>query len=115
MNRIANKPNFLKIIPPIQHSIVVKTDRALGTPWHYHPEIELLYCLKGKGTNFIGNSIQTIDEGELLLMGKNLPHTRLADKDYYQTHSHEMPEAVVVQFREDFLGDKLFSVQDFSM
>jgi AraC-like DNA-binding protein len=113
MNLVSNKPNFLKIIPPIQNSLVIKTDRALGTPWHYHPEIELLYCISGRGTDFIGNSIQTIEEGELLLMGKNLPHTRLADKEYYQNNPDESPEAIVVQFREDFLGDRLFNVKEF--
>ncbi len=112
MNMTSNKPNFLKIIPPLQNSIVIKTDRALETPWHYHPEVELLYCIKGKGTDFIGNSIKSIEEGELLLLGKNLPHTRLGDKEYYESNYDEAPEAIVVQFREDFLGADFFEVKE---
>ena len=113
LTRTAIRPSYLKIIPPIQNSMVVKTDIALGTPWHFHPEIELLYCIKGKGTNFIGNSITSIEEGELFLFGKNLPHTRLADESYYQLNSNEIPEAIVIQFCEDFLGDKFLEVSEF--
>ena len=114
LTRTAIRPSYLKIIPPIQNSMVVKTDNALETPWHFHPEIELLYCIKGKGTNFIGNSISSIEEGELFLFGKNLPHTRLADESYYQLNANERPEAIVIQFCEDFLGENFFRVSEFS-
>jgi AraC-like DNA-binding protein len=112
--RTAVRPSYLKIIPPIQNSMVVKTDRTLCSPWHFHPEIELLYCMKGKGTNFIGNSITSIEEGELFLFGKNLPHTRIGDDSYYQSNGNDEPEAIVIQFREDFLGDKFFDVSEFA-
>ena len=109
VNAIPQKPHLLKIIPPFENSFVIKGDEiAWNNPWHYHPEIELLYCIKGKGTNFIGNTIRTIEEGELLLLGKNLPHTRQRDKEYYQVNSAEKPESIVIQFRDDFLGENFF-------
>ncbi len=111
----SQKPYLLKIIPPVEESIVIKGDAiALNNPWHYHPEVELLYCIKGKGINFIGNSINTIEEGELLLFGKNLPHTRQRDRAYYEQHLEETPETIVIQFKEDFLGEHFFHLRDFS-
>ena len=107
------KPSFLKITPSLQNSIIVKTDWALETPWHFHPEIELLYSIKGKGTDFVGNAIRSIEEGELLLFGENLPHTRLGDKEFYATNPSEKPEAIVIQFRENFLGVDFFEVEEF--
>ena len=89
------KPSFLKITPSLQNSIIVKTDWALETPWHFHPEIELLYSIKGKGTDFVGNAIRSIEEGELLLFGENLPHTRLGDKEFYATNPSEKPEVCI--------------------
>jgi len=113
--RIAQKPHLLKIIPPFENSIVIKGDEiAWNNPWHFHPEIELLYCIKGRGTNFVGNSIRSIEEGEVLLLGRNLPHTRQRDKEYYQANTHEVPESIVIQFKEEFLGDKFFDVREFS-
>ncbi|MEX2231136.1 MAG: AraC family transcriptional regulator [Cyclobacteriaceae bacterium] len=111
----SQKPHLLKIIPPFEKSIVIKGDAiAWDNPWHYHPEIELLYCIKGKGTNFIGNSIRNIEEGELLLIGKNLPHTRQRDRNYYMDVQAPEPESIVVQFREDFLGKDFLGVREFS-
>jgi AraC-like DNA-binding protein len=43
--------------------------------WHYHPEVELVYFSKGKGMKFIGEDISLYNEGDLYLMGENLPHT----------------------------------------
>ena len=112
----SQKPHLLKIIPPLEDSIVIKGDSiALNNPWHFHPEIELLYCIKGKGTNFIGNSIRTIEEGEVLLLGRNLPHTRQRDREYYSIHSDESPESIVIQFKEDFLGNEFFRLNDFKL
>lgn len=110
----AQKPHLLKIIPPFEKSIVTKGDAiAWDNPWHFHPEIELLYCIRGKGTNFIGNSIRNIEEGEILLIGKNLPHTRQRDRESYMDPDVQEPESIVVQFREDFLGKDFLQVREF--
>lgn len=115
VNQLPQRPHLLKIIPPLENSIVIKGDGiAWDNPWHYHPEIELLHCIKGKGTNFIGNAIRNIEEGELLVLGKNLPHTRQRDRKYYSCHPEDEPQSIVVQFREDFLGEKFFSMREFS-
>ena len=115
LRKVNQKPHLLKIIPPLENSIVIKGDDiAWNNPWHYHPEIELLHCISGKGTNFVGNSIRQIEEGEILLFGKNLPHTRQRDKQYYTENIHDTPKSIVIQFKEDFLGADFFSVRDFS-
>ncbi len=114
VNQLPQRPHLLKIIPPLENSIVIKGDSiAWDNPWHYHPEVEVLHCIKGKGTNFIGNAIRNIEEGELLVLGKNLPHTRQRDRKYYGSHPDEEPESIVVQFRDDFLGDKFFDLREF--
>ena len=109
------EPAYRLINPQANRSFVFKWEPFdLTTRWHYHPEIELLYCIKGKGTNFIGNAIRTIEDGELLLLGKNLPHTRQRDVRYYIENPDEKPESVVVQFRDDFLGDHFFELKEFA-
>ncbi len=106
------KAKFLLIDYPIKSSFNIKIDRALETPFHFHPEIELLYSIRGKGTDYIGNSIETIEEGELLLYGENVPHTRLKDEIFYETYPAETPEAIVIQFRKDFLGSTFFTYKE---
>ena len=115
MSRVLQRPHLLKIIPPFANSFVIKDDKiAWNNPWHFHPEIELLYCIRGKGTNFVGHSIRTIEEGEILLLGSNLPHTRQRDREYYVNNPTEEPASIVVQFREDFLGEGFFNLREFS-
>jgi AraC-like DNA-binding protein len=113
-DKIAQKPHLLKLSQSTGSSFILKGDSiAWNNPWHFHPEIELLYCIRGKGTNYVGNYIAPICEGEVLLFGRNLPHTRQRDRDYYNAQPDAQPETIVVQFREDFLGEAIFSMPEF--
>jgi len=110
----SKKPHLLKIIPPVDSSFILKGDEIVwNNPWHYHPELELIYCIKGRGTNFVGNAIRSIEEGEILLLGSNLPHTRQRDRLFYENELAETPESIIVQFKEDFLGKDFFAIQEF--
>ncbi|MGL4631863.1 MAG: AraC family transcriptional regulator [Leadbetterella sp.] len=111
---LTKKPHLLKISNPLDASFVIKGDEiAWDNPWHYHPELELIYCIKGKGTNFVGDAIKSIEEGEVLLFGSNLPHTRQRDKAFYEKNINETPESIVVQFKSDFLGENFFDILEF--
>lgn len=107
------KPHLLKISAPSRNFIIKDDQIAWDNPWHFHPEIELLYCIKGKGTNYVGNYVHSIEEGEILLFGSNLPHTRQRLKSYYNEHPEEVPETIVIQFHPDFLGSDFFCLKEF--
>ena len=108
------KPAFRKLSLPVSNSFVLKTDdMPLKNPWHYHPEIELMYVHNGHGTRFIGDSVASLEECDLFLIGSNLPHTTQRDLHYYSDHPNEKPFAIVVQFHPDFLGKDLFRTPEF--
>lgn len=79
-----------------------------GTVWHYHPELELHYIIKGEGVRFIGDNVNNFDDGELLLLGENLPHMWRCNENYFVKDSDLSAEAVVVQFLPNFMGDSFF-------
>lgn len=79
------------------------------TPWHFHEEYELVYCEKGFGNKFIGNSFSTYQEGEIAFIGKNVPHLFKADDSFYGPEATVKPSSIVVQFVEDFLGAGFFN------
>ncbi len=67
--------------------------------WHYHPEYEIVFVKKGSGKLHIGDHLTNYQEGELVFIGPDLPHTGFG---YGVIGKHE---EIVVQLREDFLGE----------
>lgn len=71
---------------------------------HYHPQLELVYIAKSTGTRFVGDHIEKFEPGELVLLGKNLPHMWLNDKNYFHPNSNLIADALCIHFKEDFAG-----------
>jgi len=65
-------------------------------PWqyHYHPEYEIVCVLNGDGTRHVGNHFSTYENGDLVLMGPNLPHSG------FGLNAHGMHEEIVVQIKD---------------
>lgn len=72
--------------------------------WHYHPEIELTLIRKGTGVRLVGDSMAPFEDGDLILLGSNLPHMWHSDSIYFQNIPTLNIEAVAIHFREDFWG-----------
>jgi YesN/AraC family two-component response regulator len=66
--------------------------------WHYHPEYELTLILKGKGKRLVGDSYESFEKGDLVLIGPLLPHTWVSEKVKNQNCA-----AIVIQFTREFI------------
>lgn len=75
--------------------------------WHFHPEFELTVVTEGAGTRFAGDDIGPYHRGEVTLLGPQLPHT-------FVSAAPGPHEAVVIQFRPDFLGVDFFALPEFA-
>lgn len=82
------------------------------TPWHYHPEYELVLVVKSTGKRTVGDHVERFSDGDLLLLGPNLPHSYQNDPVYYQKDSSLSAEAIVIHFKEDFLGKDFFNLPE---
>lgn len=80
--------------------------------WHYHPEYELVAIQQSTGTRFIGDSIEKFEEGEVVLIGTNVPHMWLNDEIYFQDDSKLEAEAVAIHFKKEFLGPDFFRIPE---
>ena len=107
---------YFKLPKQFHQSIAVRIDRLpyFYSDWHYHPELELVYIIKGEGTRFVGDNIDRFESGDLVLLNSNLPHVWKSDEEYFKPESKKMVTAIVIHFHIDFLGSQLWDVPEFS-
>ena len=97
------KPSFEVIHPSFGNSFSYtrysqkKNNKA--RIWHYHPEIELVYVNGGVGKRQIGSHISYYTEGDLILIGSNLPHCGFTNE--LTGNKSE----TVIQMKPNFLGN----------
>jgi len=98
------KPLLEKVRPPPGASWAW-LDRQLedGIPfqWHHHPEFELTLTLNSRGQRFVGDAIGDYGDGDLVLVGPNLPHT-WASRDRLDPHAPH--RALVMWFHPDLVA-----------
>ncbi|WP_242202157.1 AraC family transcriptional regulator [Aestuariivivens insulae] len=80
--------------------------------WHYHPELELVVILESNGTRFIGDNIEQFSKGDIILIGKNLPHMWLNDKEYFEKDSKLKAKAISIHFKEHFAGEAFLNMPE---
>ncbi|MBF9221206.1 AraC family transcriptional regulator [Hymenobacter ruricola] len=108
------KAHFHKVPVAPQSSFSVRHDQKpnFGTVWHYHPELELHYVIKGEGVRLMGDNISNFSAGEIVLLGANLPHTWRCNEEYFQGNPEKEVEAIVIQFLPECLGRYLFGLPE---
>lgn len=74
--------------------------------WHYHQEIEMVFVNGGAGKRQIGSHISYYTDGDLILIGSNLPHCGFTD--YNTGNKNE----TVIQMKPDFLGARFLDLQE---
>lgn len=88
-----------------------RTDPEFPFQWHCHPEYELTLILDSRGQRLVGDGIAEYSAGDLVLLGPNLPHSWRSGP--VKSSPHELHRAIVVQFREGFLGQQFFELREF--
>ncbi|VXB00653.1 AraC family transcriptional regulator [Flavobacterium sp. 9AF] len=101
-------PSFEVIVPnfgsSFTYSLYTESTNNKSEIWHYHPEIELVYINGGSGKRQIGSHISYYTDGDLILIGSNLPHCGFTNE-----HTGNKVETVI-QFKPDFLGSSFFDI-----
>lgn len=83
-------------------------------PLHYHPEFELTLIVKSFGQRRIGDSIENFNEGDLVLVGNNLPHVWKNDEIFQSNTPCLKAQAIAVKFLPEFAGSGFFNRPEMS-
>lgn len=106
------KAHLLKVSNQSLRSFSIRKDIVsyFYNQYHYHPEIELLFIEKGTGTQFVGDSIQRFQDGDLLLIGSDCPHYLRSDNMYFQGDENLQAAALVIHFNPEILGEAFLNL-----
>jgi AraC-like DNA-binding protein len=106
------KDHLLKVANPTLKSFSIRHDYLpyFYNQYHYHPEVELLFIQEGTGTQFVGDSIQRFEGGDLLLIGSECPHYLRSDNKYFSGDPNLYVSALVIHFNPSIFGKYFLSL-----
>ena len=88
--------NFLEVEVP-----------CLLTPWHFHPETEIIYIEKSTGSRFVGDHSESFGPGDIGLIGPNLPHVWKSDPVYRENIPGLTARVLVIHFDDEIFKNSL--------
>src|SRR4051812_150782 len=93
--------------------LVVQRDEDFFTsPFHYHPEFELVHVIEGFGKRIIGNKIEEFNAGELLLIGPDVPHHWISDPSFYSPDHSGRCKSLAVYFNPQIFSDSFYEMSE---
>jgi AraC-like DNA-binding protein len=106
--------SFEKIILKSDESfyIGIFQDNLEKCNWHYHDTYEISFITEGSGRRIVGDSIEEFQPGDLVFIGRNIPHIWIADKES-RTLNNRTLEMVYLQFKSEVLGAELLALPEF--
>ncbi|WP_295650230.1 AraC family transcriptional regulator [uncultured Mucilaginibacter sp.] len=79
---------------------------------HYHSEIELTLIIRGTGSRFIGDNVDTFKKDDLILIGPGLPHLFKNDEKYYKNNPALQAESVSIHFLPAIFGTGFLNIPE---
>ncbi|MEO5948753.1 MAG: AraC family transcriptional regulator [Chitinophagaceae bacterium] len=93
-------------------SFLERDEPFFKAPFHFHPELELVYIKESIGKRIIGDKIESFTAGDMVFVGRNLPHVWLNDETYYQELSGFRAKAIVIYFNADVLAPIFYNMEE---
>lgn len=94
------RPRYEKVPlkPSAQLYFYVREENHYIFDLHFHPEFELTWIESGRGTRAVGQSLESYEAGDLVLLGPGVPHT-------WASAGEGVQRAYVLQFSSQALAD----------
>jgi YesN/AraC family two-component response regulator len=95
-------------------SLVQINDGFFNSPFHFHPELELVYITESFGKRIIGDSIDKFSKNDMVFIGSNLPHVWLNDNSFYKDRASQKAKAIVLYFNKNIFSKEFYEMNEFS-
>lgn len=100
-----------KVLKADNATLLYQIDRGnnLYNKFHQHDEYQISFIEHGEGRLLVGDSVYQYKEGDVFLLGENLPHVF-----YVNEECEEVSVVRTVYFSKDMLGRNILSFEEFS-
>lgn len=108
------KPFFQKLESLPSQSVIFYDEEKphFTVPWHFHPEIEILFVVKSSGTSYVGDGIRRFSDGEISIIGENVPHWWKSDSKYFEGKSKSGMKALIIQFDREIFNTNFINLPE---
>ena len=86
-------------------------DNMEKSTWHYHNNYEISFITEGSGKRIVADSIEEFQPGDLVFIGRNLPHVWISDKEIHTPTTRSL-EMVFLQFTSEVFSSQLLSLPE---
>lgn len=93
-------------------SVFSREESFFQSPFHSHPEFELVYILESHGKRIIGNSVESFESGDMVFLGDDIPHVWLNDEIFYKGINSLKAKAIVIYFSRDLFGNSFYELPE---
>lgn len=85
----------------------------LNAPFHFHDTCEIVLIEESYGKRVIGDHIDSFTEGDLVMIGPNVPHIWQNDSIYYRKRKGYRVKATVIYFSPSIILDLAYDTESF--
>ena len=93
-------------------SVFSREESFFQSPFHSHPEFELVYIIESHGKRIIGNSVESFESGDMVFLGDDIPHVWLNDEIFYKGINSLKAKAIVIYFSRDLFGNSFYELPE---
>ncbi|WP_166923346.1 AraC family transcriptional regulator [Flavobacterium poyangense] len=93
-------------------SVFSREESFFQSPFHSHPEFELVYILESHGKRIIGNAVESFESGDMVFLGDDIPHVWLNDEIFYKGINSLKAKAIVIYFSRDLFGESFYELPE---
>ncbi|MCX6335609.1 MAG: AraC family transcriptional regulator [Bacteroidia bacterium] len=110
------KPFYQKLVTSPTQSVIFYDEEKphFTVPWHFHPEIEILYVVRSSGICYTGDGIHRFTEGEISIIGENVPHWWKSDSRFPEQPSRSGIRALIIQFKKEIFESNFINLYEMS-
>lgn len=93
-------------------AVIERDEPYFKAPFHYHPEMELVYIKEGYGKRIIGDKLESFVAGDMVFIGSNLPHVWLNNETFYKGFTYLKAKAIVVYFNKGLFSQNFYEQKE---